>query len=595
MHVTVAGASNAVPEAKPRDAKPMPAALVFATAPTPAGVPAALQVLEGSSLLGRLLDQCAELGVGSALVVTRPQDGPATRAAVAACRLAVDVVTSEDLAADMRIAAEAAERAGAPLLIARGESLVHQHALASLIEDPRMPSGILTTTHRSRGRGGSLIRAATGRVVSASSPFHRTTDHTGYFLDFISVAGRDLDRLAGAAQRLAGVMSEGPPPSWEAEFDRKVRRWRRRLRAGSDGGAPRPGTGAPEAEAPVGADEERAIAARVAVARNDAVALLLVGLVRSGTELVAIGVRGFYYARPLSEAQLRTAAAELRDADEDRAALDAAVKAVDGFFTTFLVSPYSRYIARWAARHGLSPNALTAVSLVIGMVAAAAFAVGSRAALVAGAVLLQAAFTIDCVDGQVARYTRTFSTFGAWFDSVADRAKEYAVYAGLAVGASAGFGQDVWALAAAALTLQTVRHMFIFSAMVTDQRSGVAAAARQPLEEPDDRRLRAAGAGSVQGATAASAAVTRHTPGGKARRARRGPLRPARIAAALDRHGWVTWVKRIIVLPIGERFALISITAALLSPRTTFIALLAWGGFAAVYAVGGTVSRSLAR
>ena len=36
-----------------------------------------------------------------------------------------------------------------------------------------------------------------------------------------------------------------------------------------------------------------------------------------------------------------------------------------------------------------------------------AFATGERWGLVAGAVLLQIAFTIDCVDGQLARYTRT--------------------------------------------------------------------------------------------------------------------------------------------------------------------------------------------
>ena len=36
------------------------------------------------------------------------------------------------------------------------------------------------------------------------------------------------------------------------------------------------------------------------------------------------------------------------DFDEDRVLLDSAVKGSDGFFTTFFVSPYSKYIARWA-------------------------------------------------------------------------------------------------------------------------------------------------------------------------------------------------------------------------------------------------------
>jgi hypothetical protein len=55
----------------------------------------------------------------------------------------------------------------------------------------------------------------------------------------------------------------------------------------------------------------------------------------------------------------------------------------------------------------------------------------------------------------------------------------------------------------------------------------------------------------------------------------------------------VRWVKKMIAFPIGERFAAISLTAALWTPRTTFIVLLAWGGLAAVYTQTGRVLRSL--
>jgi Family of unknown function (DUF5941) len=41
----------------------------------------------------------------------------------------------------------------------------------------------------------------------------------------------------------------------------------------------------------------------------------------------------------------------------------------------------------------------------------------------------------------------------------------------------------------------------------------------------------------------------------------------------------------LIRLPIGERLALISLTAAVWSPRVTFVALLVWGAVAAVYAL----------
>jgi hypothetical protein len=51
----------------------------------------------------------------------------------------------------------------------------------------------------------------------------------------------------------------------------------------------------------------------------------------------------------------------------------------------------------------------------------------------------------------------------------------------------------------------------------------------------------------------------------------------------------------MIAFPIGERFAAISITAALFSPRVTFTVLLIWGGIAAAYTLSGRVLRSIAR
>jgi hypothetical protein len=74
------------------------------------------------------------------------------------------------------------------------------------------------------------------------------------------------------------------------------------------------------------------------------------------------------------------------------------------------------------------------------------------------------------------------------------------------------------------------------------------------------------------------------------------PTSPGRGALArwrsLDRTPGVVWVKRAIAFPIGERFALISITAAFWSARTTFIAWLACAGFAVTYGFIGRLVRS---
>ncbi len=58
-------------------------------------------------------------------------------------------------------------------------------------------------------------------------------------------------------------------------------------------------------------------------------------------------------ADPQARNEARQAVAAV---DDEAVRLKTAVKSRDGFFTTFFVSPYSRYIARWCARRGLTPT-----------------------------------------------------------------------------------------------------------------------------------------------------------------------------------------------------------------------------------------------
>ncbi|MGO4428509.1 CDP-alcohol phosphatidyltransferase family protein, partial [Streptomyces sp. MCAF7] len=122
-----------------------------------------------------------------------------------------------------------------------------------------------------------------------------------------------------------------------------------------------------------------------------------------------------------AEAQART-----RAVDDEQVRLRSAVKARDGFFTTFCISPYSRYIARWCARRGLTPNQVTTASLLTALIAAGCAATGTRPGFIAAGLLLIGSFVLDCTDGQLARYSLQYSTLGAWLDATFDRAKEYA-------------------------------------------------------------------------------------------------------------------------------------------------------------------------
>ncbi|MFC5248773.1 DUF5941 domain-containing protein [Streptomyces nigrescens] len=248
----------------------------------------------------------------------------------------------------------------------------------------------------------------------------------------------------------------------------------------------------------------------------------------------------------LTPAQREDAREAVAAVDDEAVRLRTAVKSRDGFFTTYAISPYSRYLARWCARRGLTPNQVTTASLLTALIAAGCAATGTRGGFVAAGFLLLFSFVLDCTDGQLARYSLQYSTMGAWLDATFDRAKEYAYYAGLALGAARG-GDDVWALALGAMVLMTCRHVVDFS---FNEANHDAAANTSPT---------------------------------------------AALSGKLDSVGWTVWVRRMIVLPIGERWAMIAVLTALTTPRIVFYALLIGCALAACYTTAGRVLRSLTR
>ncbi|MCA1220161.1 DUF5941 domain-containing protein, partial [Streptomyces sp. 8L] len=69
----------------------------------------------------------------------------------------------------------------------------------------------------------------------------------------------------------------------------------------------------------------------------------------------------------------------------------------------------------------------------------------------------------------------------------------------------------------------------------------------------------------------------------------------AALSTRLDSVGWTVWVRRMIVLPIGERWAMIAVLTAVTTPRITFYVLLIGCAFAACYTTAGRVLRSVTR
>ncbi|WP_214109905.1 CDP-alcohol phosphatidyltransferase family protein [Acrocarpospora catenulata] len=462
-----------------------------------------------ATLLDRLTDQLVALPVGD-----------------------LRVVSDVGLPAALREVAAVARAAEAPVAVLAGDVVAHTEALALLLEHPARSTGALV------GNGApdpphAPVRVEHGRVVAAGNSFHQVHAPNATFRGVFQVAEDQAKNLADIADELAALAE------------------RQALGEVS------------EAEAPD---------------------LLLAGLVRSGVPVRAArlgevrrrttaGVAadadiGLRCTRVTGQAEADLALRRLAEVDEERVRMASSIKADDGFFATYLVSTWSPHLVRLAARIGLAPNSVTGISLGLAALAAVWFSAGDRQGMVAGAAALYLSFVLDCVDGQLARYTRRFSPLGAWLDATFDRAKEFLVYLGLAI----GYPGDVWPLAVAAMLLQAVRHMidFAYAGAVTD----------------------AAQAGSAWAPPQHSLAVAMDSARTVAAVQRENTI--VQLAERLDGGTVSRWIKKIIVLPIGERMALIAVTAALFDARITFLALLVWGGVAALYSITGRIARSLA-
>jgi len=101
----------------------------------------------------------------------------------------------------------------------------------------------------------------------------------------------------------------------------------------------------------------------------------------------------------------------------------------------------------------LTPNQVTLLSLLAGLLGAACFLPGTWAWGVTGGLMLIACYTLDNCDGEVARIKNMSSDWGARFDDLADWLVDSAFFAALGFGTWGATGQWPWlacGLAAAA-------------------------------------------------------------------------------------------------------------------------------------------------
>jgi len=119
----------------------------------------------------------------------------------------------------------------------------------------------------------------------------------------------------------------------------------------------------------------------------------------------------------------------------DKQKIQSAKKQKDGWWASIFSGPVANIFLVFVADvKWITPNCVTTASLFLCIIACGFIANGKNLFLIIGAILVQFVFILDCLDGQLARYRSASSNFGAWYDRVTDRIKDFLIYFSIASG-----------------------------------------------------------------------------------------------------------------------------------------------------------------
>jgi len=109
-------------------------------------------------------------------------------------------------------------------------------------------------------------------------------------------------------------------------------------------------------------------------------------------------------------------------------------KNTDGPVSKILNRPISLRITKLLLKTGITPNQISILSTVIGLVGASFFFSGEYFYLILGGIIIHIHSIVDGCDGEVARLKLRQSKYGGWLDSVLDRYVDAAIILGLVYG-----------------------------------------------------------------------------------------------------------------------------------------------------------------
>ncbi|MDE5758277.1 MAG: CDP-alcohol phosphatidyltransferase family protein, partial [Allobaculum sp.] len=85
----------------------------------------------------------------------------------------------------------------------------------------------------------------------------------------------------------------------------------------------------------------------------------------------------------------------------------------------FLTRDIGRICSVWFIKHNIVPNQITLLMIMFGIIGSILFAIPNVWCKILGYCGWLMWFAMDCSDGQVARYTKTFSKYGTEMDYMA--------------------------------------------------------------------------------------------------------------------------------------------------------------------------------
>ena len=117
----------------------------------------------------------------------------------------------------------------------------------------------------------------------------------------------------------------------------------------------------------------------------------------------------------------------------------------------YLFRPLAFLLVKLIYRTNITPNQITLVSLIVGILSGVSFGAGRRPEVILGGLIYGLSIVLDCADGQLARLKKNGTRLGRILDGLIDYLVTVAVYLGIGIGLAPASGHPLlwWVILAA--------------------------------------------------------------------------------------------------------------------------------------------------